>query len=91
MNPYILPGLSLAFLISGFLLLFEVIRPFRDLAIDGPIALACWTLGIVLPAAALWLRHRLFHFNLTVLVLNALAMAGTLGLLYLIATSWRLF
>ena len=91
MNPYILPCLSLAFLISGALLLLEVIRPFRDLELDGPVALGCWTLGILLPAVALGLRHRLYYFNLAALVLNALALAGTLGLLYVISRTWRLF
>jgi hypothetical protein len=91
MNPWILPGLSLALLVCGGLLFFEVIRPFRDLELDGPIALACWALGIALPATALWLRHPLFGVNVAALVLNAVSLAGIAGLLYIISTTWRLF
>jgi len=91
MNPYILPGLSLALFASGLLLFFEVIRPFRDLELDGPIAMGCWALGVVLPATAMWLRHRPFWLNLAALLLNAIVLAGVSALLYLVATSWRLF
>lgn len=51
----ILPSiLALVLLTLGVLLVVEVIRPFRDLAIDGPIALGCWGTGLVLGAIAVW-------------------------------------
>lgn len=49
--------LALALLLLGVLLVLEVVRPFRDLAVDGPIALGCWGGGLLLGAYAAWRRR----------------------------------
>jgi hypothetical protein len=40
--PNLLGAVVLLLAAFGVLICFEVIRPFRDLAVDGPIALALW-------------------------------------------------
>lgn len=90
MSPHLFAAASFLLLALGALLAFEVIRPFRDLAIDGPIAMACWGLGVVLPALALWLRQGSFALNVTALVLNVLALLA-MGALLLLAKPTRLF
>lgn len=90
MSPHLFAGASFLLLALGALLAFEVIRPFRDLAIDGPIALACWGIGVLLAALALWLRQGIFALNVTALVLNILALLA-MGALLLLAKPTRLF
>jgi hypothetical protein len=90
MSQHLFAGFSFLLLVFGALLAFEVIRPFRDLAIDGPIALACWGIGVLLAALALWLRQGIFALNVTALVLNILALLA-MGALLLLAKPTRLF
>ncbi len=90
MTHHLLAGASFVLLVVGALLAFEVIRPFRDLAVDGPLAMACWGLGMLLPAIALWLRQGLFALNVTALVLNVFALLA-MGALLLLAKPTRLF
>lgn len=90
MSLHLLAGASFLLLALGALLAFEAIRPFRDLAIDGPIAMACWGLGVALPAIALWLRQGSVALNVTALVLNVLALLAMSALL-LLAKPRRLF
>jgi hypothetical protein len=43
---------------AGLLLIFEVIRPFRDMAKDGPLAMICWGVGAVVAASCFLGRQR---------------------------------
>src|SRR5205085_11912385 len=49
---------ALALAVLGILLFVEVIRPFHDLSIDGPLALLSWGSGAGLALVTLWLRGR---------------------------------
>lgn len=90
MGPHLFAAASFLLLALGALLAFEVIRPFRDLAIDGPIAMGCWVLGAALAAVALWFRQGVFALNVTALVLNVFALLA-MGALLLLAKPTRLF
>lgn len=90
-GPYILSMLSLALFILGVLLFFEVIRPFRDLELDMPIAIGSWSAGIVLAGIALWFRLGHPAINWAALILNALALAALLTLAMILKRSGRLF
>lgn len=91
MRSYLLPGISLLLFACGLLLLFEVVRPFRNPDIGVPMTVACWILGIVLSAAGMWLRVGKYYLNLVALVLNALVLVAGSLLAWLIMRSWKLF
>jgi hypothetical protein len=82
---------SAASFVLGALLILEVLRPFRDLKIDGPIALLFWIIGIVCAALSLWLKkdHVVLHW--TLILLNGSAVILTLLALFLIGSSKKLF
>jgi hypothetical protein len=90
MSQHLFAAASFLLLALGALLAFEVIRPFRDLASDGPIAIGCWGLGVLLAAAGLWFRQGVFALNVAALVLNVLALLA-MGALLLLAKPRRLF
>ncbi|MGZ5538364.1 MAG: hypothetical protein ACXWG0_07540 [Chthoniobacterales bacterium] len=79
----------IAFLLAGvgLLLFFEIIRPFRDMSIDGPLALAAWGLGVTLSIVALIARARWVVVNVAGLVVNALLLLGAAALLWAISRS----
>jgi hypothetical protein len=72
----------LVLLVCGLLLFFEVVRPFRDLAIDGPIAMGAWSAGFLLAVIALWLRGGSRALGIVALVLNLLALVCVSAILY---------
>ncbi len=80
---------SAAFLLSlgGGLLLFEVIRPFRDLAIDGPIALGAWTLGAALALGLFFIRGRSLLLGSLALAFNLLPLLAVAGIFLLLRGS----
>jgi hypothetical protein len=86
-----LPALSLAAFVFGMILLFEVVRPFRDLRIDGPLAVGCWVVGLLAAGSGLWLRKGHVPLTVTALVLNALALTGVGLLFVLLSRESRLF
>lgn len=65
----------------------EVIRPFRDLAVDGPIALACWAIGAALAIACFFLKSRSMAFSVISLAANVLPLVVALVLLWLMSQS----
>ena len=69
----LLPVVLFAF---GLLLFFEVLRPFCDLNIDLPIALAGWALGLVVALIAIWKRAGNLWLNLGAASCNLLAFVG---------------
>ncbi|MEO6970894.1 MAG: hypothetical protein ABI217_08365 [Chthoniobacterales bacterium] len=46
--PNLLGIVALLLCVVGALIFFEVIRPFRHMSIDGPIALSFWGVGAAL-------------------------------------------
>lgn len=84
------PLVSLALFATGLLLILEIIRPSRDLAIDGPTAMVCWGLGILLPALTIR-RRKTTPLNIAALTLNALALIAVATLLFLLRNPIRLF
>jgi hypothetical protein len=68
-----LPVVLLAF---GLLLFFEVLRPFRDLNIDLPIALGGWALGLVIALISIWKRAGNLWLNIATASCNFLAFLG---------------
>jgi hypothetical protein len=84
------PLLATVLLIFGLLLFFEEIRLYHDLEIDGPLALACWSLGIVISGYAVWKKVGNRALNIVLLVLNLLILALVLLLLHFISGSMRL-
>ena len=57
--------------------MFEVVRLFRDLAIDGPVAMGAWSLGLLLAVVALWLRGGSRALAIIALVSNLLVLLAT--------------
>src|SRR5688572_25543349 len=66
---------SLGLLVVGLLLFFEVARPFRDLSIDGPIAMSAWSAGSLLGVVVVWLRRGSRVLSISALGLNLFALA----------------
>jgi hypothetical protein len=78
---------ALALNAFGLLLVFEVIRPFRDLSEDGPLAMICWGAGVVLSLVALFKGSRSRVLSWTGLIVNALALIAMSALLWLLGHS----
>jgi hypothetical protein len=81
----VLASIALVLLVCGLLLLFEVVRPFRDLAIDGPIAIGAWSTGFLLAVVSVWLRRGSRVLGIIALVLNLLALVCVSAVLYLLS------
>ncbi len=83
----ILGTVALGLSAVGGLLICEVIRPFRDLAIDGPIALSCWGMGAMLGLLCFFLKRRSLVFAIISLAANVLPLLGALVLWWLLSQS----
>ena len=81
---------SLGLFAAGLLLLFEVVRPFRDLSIDGPIAMAAWSFGFLLAVVAVWWRRGSRTLGIVALLLNLLAIVIVSAMLFSL-TRMKLF
>ena len=83
---------ALALALLGVLLFLEVIRPFHNLSIDGPLALLFWGIGAALSLATLWLSGRSFILSAASLSVNVMLLLAALLVLWLIGHSnfaWR--
>ena len=78
---------ALALAVLGILLFVEVIRPFHDLSIDGPLALFSWGSGAGLALVTLWLRGRSVILSAMSLSLNLLLLVAALVILWLVSHS----
>jgi len=78
---------AVALALLGVLLFFEVIRPFHNLSIDGPLALFCWGIGAALSLATLWLSGRSFILSAASLSVNVMLLLAALLVLWLIGHS----
>jgi ABC-type uncharacterized transport system permease subunit len=80
----LLPAITgTALFVLGLLLFLEMLRPFRDLRKDGPLALAAFALGALTAGTALVLGCGPALLAAVALGLNALALAAALLLLRL--------
>jgi len=80
---YFLPSISILCFLVGALLFFEVLRPFSDLKIDGPLALSCCVVGALISAFLLWFDLGNISINIICLILNLVFIAGMCIMLYL--------
>jgi hypothetical protein len=71
----------------GLLLIFEVIRPFRDMAKDGPLAMMWWGIGTIAGIVGLFLRPRVIALSIGALLANLLPMCGIAAVLLLLGRS----
>jgi len=78
---------SLLLLCLGLLLVFEVLRPFRDLNRDGPLALASWTVGVMVAVMALWRGRGSRALNATAIALNLVVLLAVGAMLLLLSRS----
>ncbi len=78
---------SLALCVAGILLILEVVRPFHDLAIDGPLALTCWGVGALLSGVGFFLRRRAIIWNTIGFAVNVLPLIGALVLWWMMSRS----
>lgn len=78
---------ALALTAFGVLLFLEVIRPFRDMNRDGPLAMICWGIGFLVSLVALYKGSRFRVLSWVGLVLNAMALIAVSVLLLLLRHS----
>ena len=71
----------------GALIFFEVIRPFRDMSIDGPIALSVWGVGAALGVSCFFLKGRSLTLSVISVVANILPLLAALALLWVMSHS----
>ncbi len=87
----IIPNLlgAVVLLLAAFFVLicFEVIRPFRDLAVDGPIALALWGTSAAFAISCFFLKGRSLTLTAISLAANVLLLLATLALLAVMSHS----
>ena len=87
MNPKRLAIVSFACAAMGLLLIFEVVRPFRDIAKDGPLAMILWGIGTIAGIAGFFLRPRAIALSIAALMANLIPMCGIAALLLLLGRS----
>ena len=78
---------AVALALLGVLLFLEVLRPFHNLSIDGPLALLSWGTGAALSLATLWLRVKSFILSAASLSVNVILLLAGLLVLWLIGHS----
>lgn len=81
-------GISAFFLSAlGVLLFFEVIRPFRDMSIDGPLALTSWGIGAVVGLGCFFLKGRSIALTVISILANVIPLLASLALLWALSHS----
>jgi len=80
---YFISSIAIIFFLVGGLLFFEVIRPFNDLKIDGPLALSCCVIGALISCFLLWFHLGNISLNIISLILNSASIASICVMLYL--------
>ncbi len=71
----------------GALIFCEVIRPFREMSIDGPIALSSWGLGAALGISCFFLKGRSLTLSVISVAANILLLLAALALFWVISHS----
>ena len=72
---------------TGLLLVFEVIRPFRDLSADGPLALVSWGVGATLAASCFFRKRPAIAVGVLALLANVIPLLGALALWWVMKDS----
>ena len=85
--PNLLGSVALLLCVSGALIACEVIRPFRDMSIDGPIALGAWGIGVALGVSCFFLRGRSLTLSVISVAANILPLIAALALLWVMSRS----
>ncbi len=71
----------------GLLLIFEVVRPFRDLAKDGPLAMICWSIGTIVAVKCFFGRHRSLPVAIIGLLVNLVPILVLTAVLFVLGHS----
>ncbi|MEP7072064.1 MAG: hypothetical protein ABI839_06735 [Verrucomicrobiota bacterium] len=79
-TPHLLGTIALLLCGFGVLISVEVIRPFRDMAIDGPIALGSWGAGLALGITCFFLKGRSLTLSMISVAANLLLLLAALAL-----------
>src|SRR5438045_2036691 len=80
--PHTLGIVALLLCVFGALLFTEVIRPFRDMSIDGPLAVASWGVGAAIGIACFFLKGQSIALTAISVVVNVVPLLGSLALLW---------
>jgi hypothetical protein len=91
MREYIILSYVIATSVVGSLLLFEVVRPFRDMKLDGPIALVLICTGLVLALLSLFFGWSRPWIGIVGIVVNGVLILGVLAVYILLSRNNRLF
>ena len=87
MNSKRLTIVSFVFAMLGLLLIFEVIRPFRDISKDGPLAMTLWGIGATFAIIGLFARPRAIALGIAALLANLIPLCGVGAVLVLLGHS----
>ncbi|MGI8819676.1 MAG: hypothetical protein ACR2ID_02210 [Chthoniobacterales bacterium] len=85
--PNSLGIVALLLCVFGALILCEVLRPFRDMSIDGPIALGSWGLGAALGIACFFLKGRSLTLSIISVAANILPLSAATVLWWVLSRS----
>ena len=80
--PHVLGTVALLLCVFGVLLFTEIIRPFRDMSIDGPLAVASWGTGAAIGIGCLFVKGRSIALTVISVVVNVVPLLGSLALLW---------
>ena len=86
MNPKRLTIVSFVCSMLGLLLISEVIRPFRDMAKDGPLAMILWGVGATVAIIVFFVRPRSIALSVAALLANLIPLSGVAAVLVLSVT-----
>ena len=90
MNEYLSTQLAVAAVLLSFvglLVFFQIIRPFRNPSVDGPLSLAAWGIGTVLAMIALVLPQKSRALCAVGILFNVLPLFCALALLWYLSHS----
>ena len=76
MNSKRLTIISFVCAMLGLLLIFEVIRPFRDMSKDGPLAIILWGVGAIVAIIGFFVRSRAIALGIAALLANLIPLCG---------------
>jgi len=87
LNPKRLAIVSFGCAAIGLLLIFEVLRPFRDLMKDGPLAMTFWGVGAIAAITGCFLRPRAIALSIAALLANLIPICAVTTVLVLLGHS----
>lgn len=87
MNAKRLTIVSFACAMMGLLLIFEVIRPFRDMSKGGPLAMILWGAGATLAIIGFFVRPRAIALSVAALLANLTPLCVVAAMLVLVGHS----